>query len=107
MKRPLRTDVHTATLPGGGVRLVAPPAGFWRCRKEPFVAAVICLVLAGVATPPWAGAAGSEEFTGGAAFAGWTAIAAVWLLGLAAAYVALRMAYSRTVLTVEGDFLTV
>ena len=108
MHQPHDSGVRTINLPDGGVQIVVPPAGFWRTRKEPFVIGVLWLGLTAAFTVAGvAGAAGGRMpamniWDGLCAAA---AIAVFWGAGFLMVYAGLRMACSRTVLTVQGGFL--
>jgi hypothetical protein len=91
---------------GRGVQLVVPPLGFWRARKEPFVMSLLWLAITSVGTG--AALTGKIVFPDVWISAGFVLFMAIfWSAGFYFVYIALQMAYARTIVTVDGRFLTV
>jgi hypothetical protein len=93
---------------GGGVTLVVPPLGLRRAPKGPFVFAVLWLGITALFTIDAADAAGGKMLpinaggrVGVAVFLGVFWLAGLWLLAIA-----VRAAFTRTVLAIHGPFFS-
>lgn len=89
-----------------GARLVVPPLGFWRGRKEPFALAVLFLFIpSSVGLGFVTGRANMPDVWPAVEFAAFMSV--FWSAGLFLAYIALRMAYTRTIIALDRGFLAV
>ena len=102
-------EIRITELPDHGAQIVVPPAGFWRTSKGPFFRSAFWLAFSAACTVAAAGGAatGVKMPAMGISWLAFpAALALCWAFGLRMLYMALGMAYSRTVLSLREGIVT-